>query len=112
MTATSLPPAGELAATAKGVLARGGSVKDASRALDPWAPAVDELADAAAAARFLGLKVTTVYMERWRGTWPPSDVPLGRSGLWRYRTLVLHRAQMPGRGSAGRGRPSRARTAA
>ena len=31
--------------------------------------------------------------------WPDNDYPADRTGAWRYRTLVLHRATMPGRGS-------------
>lgn len=108
-----LPDADELIAVAQGALA-GGTADDARRALDAYAPAVDTLVDAAAAAAWLGISPSSIYRERSReradGTpgWPDPDRKFGRSGVWSYRTLVLHRATMPGRGSAGRGRPRRA----
>ena len=109
----TLPPASDLIARARAILRAGGTVEDASRMLDEYAPAVDELADAEASAAWLGITTGTVYQERSRtrasgaAGWPDPDVTAGRSGAWRYRTLVLHRAGMPGRGSAGRGRPAR-----
>lgn len=81
-------------------------------ALDAYAPAIDEATDVAGAAAWLHIARTTISRERSRrrpdGTtrWPKPDYPAGRSGSWRYRTLVLHRAAMPGQGSAGRGRPA------
>jgi hypothetical protein len=38
-------------------------------------------------------------------------LPSGRSGCWRCRTIIKHPAALPGRGSAGRGRPSADRKA-
>lgn len=81
-------------------------------ALDAYAPAIDEATDVAGAAAWLRIERATISRERSRrhpdGTprWPKPDYPAGRSGSWRYRTLVLARAAMPGRGSAGRGRPA------
>jgi hypothetical protein len=108
-----LPSAQEAIAAVRSILRDGGTVEDASRMLDQYTPAIDELADAEASAAWLGLTTGTVYQERSRtraagiAGWPDADLTAGRSGLWRYRTLVLHRAAMPGRGSAGRGRPAR-----
>lgn len=107
-----LPEASHLISVAREAL-EGGTVGDAHRALDAYAPGVDELIDAAAAAEWLGISVSSIYRERSRvradGSpgWPEPDDKFGRSGAWRYRTLALHRATMPGRGSAGRGRPRR-----
>lgn len=81
--------------------------KAASKALDGWAPAIDEVADLAAAATFLGARADSIRRRMWRaradGTpdWPPPDLELGQSKGWRYRTIVLHQAQMPGRGHRG-----------
>ena len=96
-----LPPAADLIAAVRA---------SGPAALDTWAPAIDTLADATTAAAWLGIKPATIYRHRTnppagQPAWPPSDTP-GRSGCWTYRTLVLHRAAMPGRGTYGRGRPS------
>jgi hypothetical protein len=93
-----LPAAGELIAA---VRAGGPAV------LDAWAPAIDTLADAATAAAWLRIKPATIY--RHRNNPPagqPADHTSGRSASWTFRTLVLHRAAMAGRGAYGRGRPS------
>jgi hypothetical protein len=88
-----------------------------SSVLDAYAPAIDETVDVAAAAAWLGKKPASISRERSRrrpdGTLrlPAFDYPAGRSGSWRKRTLIEHLAAMPGRGSAGRGRPA-ARSAA
>lgn len=109
---TDLPAASELVAVAREALGAG-TMEDASRALDVYAPAIDQLADVTAAAEWLGISRASIYRERSRTradgapAWPASDATFGRSGAWRYRTLVLHRAGMPGQGSAGRGRPRR-----
>lgn len=109
-TPAVLPPAAELAAIARAATAAGA---DPSAALDAYAPAVDDLADAGTLAAWLGISRATVYQERSRVNadgmprWPAPDVTAARSALWRYRTVVLHRAAMPGQGSAGRGRPRR-----
>ena len=111
MNPEDLPPAPELVAAVREAINAG---QDPAVVLDRYAPAVDVLADASAAGAFLGMSRASVYQERSRCNadgsprWPASDVPAGRSGLWKYRTLILHRAQMPGQGSAGRGRPRKA----
>lgn len=98
-----LPPATELIALVR---------QKGPAALDAYAPAIDVATDIGGAAAYLRIKPTTISSERSRrrpdGTrrWPKPDYPAGRSGSWRYRTLILHRAAMPGRGSAGRGRPA------
>lgn len=79
----------------------------ASRALDQWAPAVDEMTDLAGAAEFLGARLDTVKRRRWRaradGTpdWPDPDVEAGQARAWKFRTIVLHQAGTPGRGRHG-----------
>lgn len=85
----------------------------ATKHLGAYAPAIDELVDIPTAARWLGISPASIYRERSRQradgapAWPEPDAKFGRSHAWRYRTLVLHRAAMPGKGSAGRGRPRR-----
>jgi hypothetical protein len=98
-----LPPA-DVAVTA----ARGGT-----RALDRFAPGIDCLADAGVVARWLGLARRSVWQAHanqraGRPGWLPEPADTaGRSGLWSYRQIAVARARMPGRGSAGRGRPAR-----
>src|ERR1017187_961274 len=81
-------------------------------ALDAYSPAIDEDTDTAGAAAWLGIERASIWRESHRRRpdapprWPKPDYPASRGGSWRYRTLVLHRASMPGRGSAGRGRPA------
>lgn len=103
-----LPAAAELAEVVRAAIAAG---RDPAKALDAYTPAIDVLADAGTLAEWLGMTRASVYQERSRVNadgaprWPAADVTGGRSGLWRLRTIVLHRATMPGQGSAGRGRP-------
>lgn len=108
-----LPPAAQLIAE---VAAAG------ARALDRYAPQIDAYADTATAAGWLtasGFRITpdSIYRERLRTRsggepgWPAPDLTAGRSGLWTFRTIVLHRASMPGRGTPGRPRPARRREA-
>lgn len=97
----SLPPAATLITLAR---TRGPA------ALDAYAPAIDTLADTQTAAAWLGITPATIYRHRrnpppGQPRWPQPDEIYGRSPAWTYRTLILHRAAMPGRGSAGRGRP-------
>lgn len=80
----------------------------ASKALDQYAPAIDELVDLAGAAAFLGLRgPDSLRRRQWRaradGTpdWPEPDVELGQSKGWKLRTIVLHQAEAPGRGHHG-----------
>jgi len=102
MSAADLPPAAELVQAVK---------DNGPHVLASYMPAIDRLADVAAAADWLGISKASIYRERSRTradgapAWPAPDETAGRSGMWTYRTLVLHRASMPGQGSAGRGRP-------
>jgi hypothetical protein len=79
----------------------------ASSALDQWVPVVDEITDLAGAAVFLGARLDTLKRRRWRaradGTpdWPRPDIEVGRTAGWKYRTIVLHQAEAPGRGHHG-----------
>ena len=79
----------------------------ASRVLDEWAPAIDEIASLAGAAAFLGARTDSLRRRQWRaradGTpdWPEPDMELGHAKGWKYRTIVLHQAQAPGRGNQG-----------
>lgn len=85
----------------------------ASKALDQWAPAIDAMTDLAGAARFLGLKSATSlrqnkFRKRADGSpaWPEPDdsfgkLGRGRSDVWKLRTIVIHRAESPGRGHPG-----------
>lgn len=108
-----LAPASEVIEAVRA--ARTGSDRGASKRIDTalrrFGPAIDELADADRAAEWLGISRDSIYRERGRNradgaaAWPEADVTAGRSALWSYRTLAKHRASMPGRGSAGRGRP-------
>jgi hypothetical protein len=79
-----------------------------SKALDVYKPVIDELADMTQAAAFLGyVDAGTVRRKLWRhrkdGTpeWPAHDMKIARSPAWRYRTIVVHLAMSPGRGSPG-----------
>lgn len=77
----------------------------ASRALDQWKPAIDELTDFTGAARFLGVRdAGTLRRRQFRvrldGTkgWADPDAKLGGRKGWRLRTIVLHEALSPTRG--------------
>lgn len=116
-----LPPAAQLIAEVRRVLAEG-YLCDADAELNRYAPQIDAYADAATAAGWLtasGFRITpdSIYRERLRTRsggepgWPAPDLTAGRSGLWTFRTIVLHRASMPGRGTPGRPRPARRREA-
>jgi hypothetical protein len=110
ITPANLPPATELIEIARAALAAG---RDPNDELNAWVPAIDQLADAETFAAWLGIEADSIYQMQTRiradgsTAWPeprPEHV-FGRSKTWPYRTIVLHRAAMPGRGSAGRGRP-------
>jgi len=111
-----LPPCEELVAAVREAL-QAGADEDAARVLEACAPAIDEFAGVVEAAEWLGISPASIYRERSRvradgaAAWPEPDRVFGRSSVWKYRTLVLHRASMPGKGSAGRGRPRRNRQA-
>jgi hypothetical protein len=112
-----LPPAAEVVEAVRAARAEAGTAKQAAArvtaALRAFGPGLDELADTDAAAAWLGVKRDSIYRERTREladgspSWPAPDLTAGRSAMWTYRTLALHRAAMPGQGSAGRGRPRR-----
>jgi hypothetical protein len=66
------------------------------------------MTDMSGAAVFLRYKdVGTVQKKKFRarkdGTpeWPEPDLVFGRSPGWRYRTIIVHLAMSPGRGSPG-----------
>lgn len=75
-------------------------------ALDKYAPEVDELADTAEIAAWLGIQPQTIHRERkrirvgrnWR-TWPDEDRMAGRTPMWKWRTIIVHRADAPGKGN-------------
>jgi hypothetical protein len=77
-------------------------------ALDQYAPEIDALADTARAAAFLGIKPESLSRSRQKiradGTpyGPVPDQTFGRSPVWRYRTLVLHKVSAPGLGGSGK----------
>jgi hypothetical protein len=92
----------------KAAKAREARLKAASKALNQWAPDVDQMTDIAGAAVFLGRKSDhSIRRKRFRtgadGTpeWPPPDRVFGRSPVWTYRTIVAHLAIAPGRGHPG-----------
>jgi hypothetical protein len=112
-----LAPAAEIVEAIRAARAEGGTPaqieRRVSKALKAFEPAVDELADADSVAAWLGVKRESIYREQSRAladntpSWPEADLTAGRSKLWRYRTIAMYRASMPGKGSAGRGRPRR-----
>lgn len=76
------------------------AVKDAGpTALDQWAPDIDQPADAARIAAWLGIAKTTIHRARTgdRQAWAEPDQWFGRSPAWTYRTIAVFRAQ-PKRG--------------
>jgi len=80
----------------------------AGKALDPWAPGIDEVVDLAGAAVFLGAPSADAvkrrqYRARADGTrdWPRPDVEFGRSKGWKLRTIVVHQAEGNRRGHHG-----------
>src|SRR5580704_15044573 len=80
----------------------------AGKALDQYAPAIDEVVDLTGAAAFLGLRgPDSLRRRQWRaradGTpdWPKPDLELGQSKGWKLRTIVIHQAEAPGRGHHG-----------
>lgn len=117
-----LPAAAELVEVARTAMREAGGLPSdpglarqkrreaASMALDRWAPDIDAMTDLAGAAKFLGLKsAVSLRQNKFRtradGTpaWPDPDdsfgvVGRGRSDVWKLRTIVIHRAESPGRG--------------
>ena len=134
-----LPPAAELVAEAKAAMAgvtrlprdpeaaQEARRRAASRALDQWKPGIDTLVDLSNAASFLGMRSydslkRNKYRKRADGSrmWPAADetggrVGRGRAERWTLRTIVIHRAESPGRGhpgaTMGRARTGRAQPA-
>lgn len=100
--AMTLPPAAELIAEVR---------RDGAPALDRYAPEIDELADIAKIAEYLGIQSRTIYRERRRvrrtggPRWPAPEPLPGYSPLWKWRTIILFRARSP------QPRPPRAETA-
>jgi hypothetical protein len=124
----NLPPAKELIDMARAAMAQVTPVPSdpekarekrhqaAAKVLDKFKPEIDKLTDLTGAAKFLGLKGPdslrrNMFRQRADGTpaWPEPDDQFGRSKAWRFRTIVIHQAEAPGRGhpgaSLGRGRP-------
>jgi hypothetical protein len=90
----------------------------AGKALDRWKPGIDELADFAGVAAFLGLKgPDSVKRNRFRvrgdGTraMPEPAQVFGRTPAWTYRSIVINQAEAPGRGHPGMLRGPRQQTA-
>ncbi|HEV3380744.1 MAG TPA: hypothetical protein VG142_07165 [Trebonia sp.] len=88
--------------------AREKQIAAANKRLDQWAPTIDQLVDLSGAAAFLGLKGPdsirrNIFRTRVDGTayWPEPDAKFGRSKAWKIRSIVLNRAQAPGRGHPG-----------
>jgi hypothetical protein len=86
--ATELPDAATLVAMVRA---------DGPAVLNRYAE-IDDLLSVAECAEWLGLKAGTVYQERKRGRWPKADQTFGQSPAWTRRTLIIHRAKMPGVG--------------
>lgn len=105
-----LPDAATLVAVARAAMAATGARKReaASRALNRYAPGIDQYTDMAGAAVFLGLKGKNSIRRRTTRTradgtreWPEPDETFGRTPVWSYRTLVIHKAESPGQGHPG-----------
>lgn len=112
MTGTNLPDADTLITAARKAMTEAGDDPDrrrqaATRALDAWAPAIDQYADVAGAALFTGLAAESIRRMKRRlredGTrqWPEPDSRFGGSPVWHYRTIVIARAEAPGHGHPG-----------
>lgn len=52
-------------------------------------------------ASYLGLKPATISAYRARGQMPPPDQKLGRTQLWRPRTIIDWHENRPGSGNWG-----------
>jgi len=103
--AAELPTAAELVALARKV-----TPGERPALLDEFTSAgIDDLLDAEQAAIWLGISVKSVYVESSpsRNRWPVPDRVFGRSKAWTRRTLILHRAAMPGVGAPSRPRAKR-----
>lgn len=50
-------------------------------------------------ADYLGVRVSTVSTYRMRGQMPAPDEKLGRTQLWRPRTIIVWASTRPGRGN-------------
>jgi hypothetical protein len=118
MDLANLPPAGELIAAARAAMQADGP-EAASKALDEYAPGIDQYVNTQGAAEFMGYAdAGTVRRMRRRkradGTaeWPAPDQEFGwqerhygpgpKWAVWKLRTIVLARAEAPGRGHPGR----------
>lgn len=90
----------------------------ASRALDAWAPGIDEETDLPGSAEWLGFPGPDSIRGRWRrrridGTpkWPEPHQKFGKN-VWTYREIAVHKALEPGRGRPGQRRGPQQRTRA
>jgi hypothetical protein len=117
-----LPPKDELIAAAReamaGVKGKAARRAAARRALNQYAPAIDQLADVAAATEFMGFARGTIarisqrIREDGSREWPEPDLRVGGRPAWKYRSIVICRAEAPvNRGQAGGMARARQRTA-
>lgn len=97
----TLPPAGTLVALVH---------EKGPGALDAYAPEIDALADIPAIAEYLGVKTASIYRDRARmrtvgatPRWPDPEPFPGRTPFWKWRTIIVYRATMPGPGNRVRG---------
>jgi hypothetical protein len=96
----------------------------ANRILDQWAPAIDQMTDSSGAAAFMGYASGDTIRRLRRQTradgtrgWPEPDTvfgwqqdgpslgggaPRAKMQAWKFRTIVLAKAEAPGRGAPGR----------
>jgi hypothetical protein len=88
----TLPPADVLIALLK-------RAKLDPSVLDVYAPEIDEYADTATLADWLGTTPATIRTDISRGRWPERAPLPGRSPLWTYRAVIEYRAARPGPGN-------------
>lgn len=74
--------------------------------LNEFTPGIDAMADTAEIAAWLHMSPATIKRERKPDrarangtTWPQPDRRYGSTPAWTYRTVVLHRASQPGKGT-------------
>lgn len=96
--AADRPTCAELVTAIKGKNQRD---RDQYLAQFPW---LDDLADTRTLAAWTGIEATSITDYHTRKTggprkWPVPDEEYGGRPVWRFRTILLHRASQPGRGS-------------
>jgi len=118
-----LPPAAELIEAARHAIQAGGR-EAANKVLDKYAPAIDQLTGSSGAAEFMGYASGDTIRRLRRQTradgtpgWPEPDAvfgwqqdgpglgggaPRAKMQAWKFRTIVLAKAEAPGRGAPGR----------